>query len=93
MVKIEVENLSPTRHLASGSRNAGAPTVLPILRLDSNLGAFLLSRKEKKMFIWNLVSITAGVIVLLVLLVVGYSIISGMIDGIKKSMKEGDLES
>nr|DAU97515.1 MAG TPA: hypothetical protein [Caudoviricetes sp.] len=26
----------------SGSRNAGAPTVLPILRLDSNLGAFLL---------------------------------------------------
>lgn len=45
------------------------------------------------MFIWNLVSITAGVIVLLVLLVVGYSIISGMIDGIKKSMKEGDQES
>ena len=45
------------------------------------------------MFIWNLVSITAGVIVLLVLSVVGYSIISGMIDGVKKSMKEGDLES
>ena len=45
------------------------------------------------MFIWNLVFITAGVIVLLVLLVVGYSIISGMIDGIKKSMKESDLES
>jgi hypothetical protein len=45
------------------------------------------------MFIWNLVSITAGVIVLLVLLVVGYSIVSGMIDGVKKSMKEGDLES
>ena len=45
------------------------------------------------MFIWNLVSMTAGVIVLLVLLVVGYSIISGMIDGVKKSMKEGDLES
>ena len=45
------------------------------------------------MFIWNLVSITAGVIALLVLLVVGYSIISGMIDGIKKSMKEGDQES
>ena len=45
------------------------------------------------MFIWNLVSIATGVIVLLVLLVVGYSIISGMIDGIKKSMKEGDPES
>ena len=45
------------------------------------------------MFIWNLVSITAGVIVLLVLLVVGYSIISGMIDELKKSMKEDDLES
>lgn len=45
------------------------------------------------MIIWNLVFITAGAIVLLVLLVVGYSIISGMIDGIKKSMKEGDLES
>lgn len=45
------------------------------------------------MFIWNLVSITAGVIDLLVLLVVGYSIISGMIDGIKKSMKAGDPES
>ena len=45
------------------------------------------------MFIWDLVSITAGVIVLLVLLGVGYSIISGMIDGIKKTMKEGDPES
>jgi hypothetical protein len=45
------------------------------------------------MFIWNLVFVTAGAIVLLVLLVVGYSIISGMIDGIRKSMKEGDPES
>lgn len=45
------------------------------------------------MFTWNLVSITAGVIVPLVLLVAGYSIISGMIDGIKKSMREGDPES
>lgn len=45
------------------------------------------------MIIWNLVFVTAGVIVLLVLLVVGYSIISGMIDGIKKSMREGDPES
>lgn len=63
------------------------------MRLDSNLGAFFVAQKGDKMFIWNLVSITAGVIVLLVLLVVGYSIISGMIDGIKKSMKEGDPES
>jgi hypothetical protein len=47
-----------------------------------------LLRKEKNMFIWNLVSITAGVIVLLVLLVAGYSIISGMIDGIKKGSKK-----
>lgn len=54
---------------------------------------FFHAQKGDKMFIWNLVSITAGVIVLLVLLVVGYSIISGMIDGVKKSMKEGDLES
>ena len=45
------------------------------------------------MIIWNLVFVTAGAIVLLVLLVVGYSIISGMIDGIKKSMKEGNPES
>ena len=54
---------------------------------------FFRAQKGDKMFIWNLVSITAGVIVLLVLLVVGYSIISGMIDGIKKSMKAGDPES
>jgi hypothetical protein len=59
------------------------------LRLDSNLGAFFVVQKGDEMFIWNLVSITAGVIVLLVLLVVGYSIISGMIDGIKKGSKKG----
>ena len=52
-----------------------------------------MNQEGNKMFIWNLVSITAGVIVLLILLVVGYSIISGMIDGIKKSMKEGNPES
>ena len=63
------------------------------MRLDSNLGAFFVVQKGDKMIIWNLVFVTAGVIVLLVLLVVGYSIISGMIDGIKKSMREGDPES
>ena len=63
------------------------------LSTQNSLGAFFVVQKGDKMFIWNLVSITAGVIVLLVLLVVGYSIISGMIDGIKKSMKEGDPES
>ena len=63
------------------------------MRLDSNLGAFFVVQKGDKLFIWNLVSITAGAIILLVLLVVGYSIISGMIDGIKKSMKEDDPES
>lgn len=63
------------------------------LSTQNSLGAFFVVQKGDKMFIWNLVSITAGVIVLLVLLVVGYSIISGMIDGIKKSMKAGDPES
>ena len=63
------------------------------LSTQNSLGAFFVVQKGDKMFIWNLVFITAGVIVLLVLLVVGYSIISGMIDGIKKSMKESDLES
>ena len=56
------------------------------MRLDNNLGAFLLPRKEKNMFIWNLVSITAGVIVLIVLLIFGYAAIDGLIRGIKESI-------
>lgn len=38
------------------------------------------------MFIWNLVSITAGVIVLIVLLIFGYVAIDGLIRGIKESI-------
>nr|DAX64635.1 MAG TPA: hypothetical protein [Caudoviricetes sp.] len=38
------------------------------------------------MFIWNLVSITAGVIVLIVLLIFGYAVIDVLIRGIKESI-------
>lgn len=38
------------------------------------------------MFIWDLVSITAGVIVLIILLILGYAIIDGLIRGIKESI-------
>ena len=38
------------------------------------------------MFIWDLVSITAGVIVLIVLLIFGYAAIDGLIRGIKESI-------
>ena len=56
------------------------------MRLDNNLGAFLLPRKGDEMFIWNLVSITAGVIVLIVLLIFGYAVVDVLIRGIKESI-------
>ena len=40
------------------------------------------------MNIWNLVSFTAGLICLAILVLVGWSIIAGLIDGIKKAIKE-----
>ena len=38
------------------------------------------------MLIWNLVSITAGVIVLIILLISGYAVIDGLIRGVKKAV-------
>lgn len=38
------------------------------------------------MFIWNLVSITAGVIVLLILLVIGYIVLAGLLEGARNAL-------
>ena len=40
------------------------------------------------MFIWNLVSITAGVIVLIILLILGYAVIDGLIRGFKEAVSK-----
>lgn len=40
------------------------------------------------MFIWDLVSITAGVSVLIILLILGYAIIDGLIRGFKKAVSK-----
>lgn len=40
------------------------------------------------MFIWNLVSVVAGAIVLIILLILGYAIIHGLIRGFKKAVSE-----
>ncbi|MFS9017876.1 hypothetical protein QM953_10330 [Streptococcus cristatus] len=47
------------------------------------------------MFIWNLVFVTAGVIVLLILLVIGYIVLAGLLEGAKNvlaSSKKGRHE-
>ncbi|MBZ2152185.1 hypothetical protein K1I86_05655 [Streptococcus cristatus] len=38
------------------------------------------------MFIWNLVSITAGAIVLLILLVIGYIVLAGLLEGVRNAL-------
>lgn len=40
------------------------------------------------MNIWDLVSLVAGLICLFVLVLVGWAIVAGLIDGIKKAYKE-----
>jgi hypothetical protein len=59
------------------------------LRLDSNLGAFFVFQKGDKMFIWNLVFVTAGAIVLLILLVIGYIVLTGLLEGARNALASG----
>lgn len=56
------------------------------MRLDSNLGAFFVVQKGDKMIIWNLVFVTAGAIVLLILLVIGYIVLAGLLEGAKNAL-------
>lgn len=41
------------------------------------------------MFIWNLVFVTAGAIVLLILLVIGYIVLAGLLKGAKNALASG----
>lgn len=56
------------------------------MRLDSNLGAFFVFQKGDKMFVWNLVFVTAGAIVLLILLVIGYIVLAGLLEGARNAL-------
>ena len=38
------------------------------------------------MFIWNLVFVTAGVIVLLILLVIGYIVLAGLLESARNAL-------
>jgi hypothetical protein len=43
-------------------------------------------QKGDKMIIWNLVFVTAGAIVLLILLVIGYIVLAGLLEGAKNAL-------
>lgn len=38
------------------------------------------------MFVWNLVFVTAGAIVLLILLVIGYIVLAGLLEGARNAL-------
>lgn len=44
------------------------------------------------MFIWNLVSITAGVIVLIILLAIGYIVLAGLLEGARNALARSRKE-
>ncbi|RSJ80038.1 hypothetical protein [Streptococcus cristatus] len=44
------------------------------------------------MFIWNLVSITAGVIVLIILLAISYIVLAGLLEGARNALARSRKE-